>query len=100
MIHMIDEQIEAYRRAVRDTTRARDLFNTNPHNEHNDSLVSCLEEEQLRLDGLRSVIGMALREYAAREPFSPFNIRLDPDHEATNDAMDALSESMNPVGGE
>ena len=23
----------------------------------------------------------------------------DPDHEATNDAMDALSESMNPVGG-
>ena len=24
----------------------------------------------------------------------------DPDHEATNDAMDALSESMNPVGGE
>ena len=77
MLHMIDDQIEAYRRAVADTARARAVFKLNPHSENNDYLVSCLEEEQLRLDGLKSVIGMALREYAAREPCNPFAINDD-----------------------
>tara|TARA_R100000773_G_C4217276_1_gene115832 strand:+ start:1855 stop:2124 length:270 start_codon:yes stop_codon:yes gene_type:complete len=77
MIHMIDDNIEAYRRAVADTARARAVFQLNPHSENNDSLVSCLEEEQIRLDGLKSVIGMAIREYAAREPHNPFAINGD-----------------------
>ena len=76
MLHMIDDQIEAYRRAVADTAKARAVFQLNPHSDNN-NLVSCLEEEQLRLDGLKSVIGMALREYAAREPCNPFAINDD-----------------------
>lgn len=74
---MIDDQIEAYRRAVAETAKARAVFKLNPHSDNNNSLVSCLEEEQLRLDGLRSVIGMAIREYAAREPCNPFSINGD-----------------------
>ena len=85
MLHMIDDQIEAYRRAVADTAKARAVFQLNPHSNNNNSLVSCLEEEQLRLDGLRSVIGMALREYAAREPCNPFAINDDVNQPASNE---------------
>ncbi|QDP63077.1 MAG: hypothetical protein GOVbin2277_4 [Prokaryotic dsDNA virus sp.] len=77
MLHMIDDNIEAYRRAVADTAKARAVFQLNPLGKHNDTLVSCMEEEQLRLDGLKSIIGMAIREAAAEEPHNPFSINGD-----------------------
>tara|TARA_R100000149_G_scaffold61990_1_gene31727 strand:- start:168 stop:437 length:270 start_codon:yes stop_codon:yes gene_type:complete len=77
MLHMIDDQIEAYRRAVADTAKARAVFQLNPHSDNNDNLVSCLEEEQLRLDGLKSVIRMVLQDYATQQPFNPFAINGD-----------------------
>ena len=77
MLHMIDDQIQAYRRAVADTAKARAVFKLNPHSDNNNSLVSCLEEEQLRLDGLRSVIRMVLQDYATQQPFNPFAINGD-----------------------
>jgi hypothetical protein len=70
MLHMIDDQIEAYRRAVADTAKAHAVFQLNPHSTNNDSLVSCREEEQLRLDGLKSVIRMVLQDYATQNPFT------------------------------
>ena len=81
MIHMIDDNIEAYRRAVADTAKARTILQLltflDSEDEWEDNLSNCLEEEQLRLDGLKSVIGMAIREYAAREPHNPFAINGD-----------------------
>ena len=74
---MIDDNIQAYRRAVADTARARTMCNLDPHAQHQAEFLSCQEEEQLRLDGLKSVIGMAIREYAAREPHNPFSINGD-----------------------
>ncbi len=77
MWHMIDDNLEAYRRAVADTARARAVFQLNPHSKHNDSLVSCIQEEQLKLDSLKSIIGMAIKDAAAEEPHNPFSINGD-----------------------
>tara|TARA_R100000388_G_scaffold79059_1_gene57703 strand:- start:948 stop:1280 length:333 start_codon:yes stop_codon:yes gene_type:complete len=77
MIHMIDDNIEAYRRAVADTAKARTICQLQANLDNQDNLRSCIEEEQLRLDGLKSVIGMAIREAAAEEPHNPFAINGD-----------------------
>ena len=77
MIHMIDDQIDAYRRAVRDTARAQCMTDINPSSANQQEYRNCYEEEIKRLDGLKSVIGMAIREYAAREPHNPFSINGD-----------------------
>ena len=75
MLHMIEDQITAYRIAI----EARAKTEVNWYNEDADitEVRACREEEQLRLDGLQSVIGMAIREYAAREPCNPFAINDD-----------------------
>jgi len=77
MFHMINDQIEAYRRAVRDTARAQCLTDLNPSSTNHQEYRNCFEEEQLRLDGLKSVIGMALQDYATQQPFNPFSINGD-----------------------
>tara|TARA_A100001391_G_scaffold205404_2_gene205790 strand:- start:1064 stop:1543 length:480 start_codon:yes stop_codon:yes gene_type:complete len=74
---MIHDQIEAYRRAVADTARARTMCNLNPNAQHQADFLSCQEEEQLRLDGLKSVIRMVLQDYATQQPFNPFSINGD-----------------------
>lgn len=77
MLHMIDDQIEAYRRAVADTAKARTICQLQATLDNQDNLRSCLEEEQLRLDGLKSVIRMVLQDYATQQPFNPFSINGD-----------------------
>jgi hypothetical protein len=84
MLHMIDDQIEAYRRAVADTAKAQTICQLQATLDNQDNLQSCHEEEQLRLDGLKSIIGMAIREYAAREPCNPFAINDDVNQPASN----------------
>ncbi len=75
MLHMIDDQLTAYRIAVE--TRAKAEVNWYNDDADATELRACREEEQLRLNGLQSVIGMAIREYAAREPCNPFSINGD-----------------------
>lgn len=75
MLHMIEDHIEAYRIAVHTAAKAEVNYYTKTTDLT--ELRACREEEQLRLDGLRSVIGMAIREYAAREPCNPFSINGD-----------------------
>ena len=77
MIHMIENKIEAYKVAVERRVRTYVAMNYNLNDSDMTDVNACIEEEQLKLDDLRSTMGMALREYAAREPFSPFNIRSD-----------------------
>tara|TARA_R100000458_G_C8153657_1_gene160409 strand:- start:121 stop:384 length:264 start_codon:yes stop_codon:yes gene_type:complete len=74
---MINDNLEAYRRAVADTAKARAIFRLNPHSNNNDNLVSCMEEEQLRLDGLMSVIRMVIQDAAEQQPHNPFSINSD-----------------------
>ena len=73
---MINDQIEAYRRAVETRAKAEVNWHNDPDADTTE-LRACREEEQLRLDGLHSVIGMLLQEYAAEEPFNPFSINGD-----------------------
>lgn len=75
MLHMIDDQIEAYRRAVE--TRAKAEVNWYNNDADMNEVRACREEEQLRLDGLKSVVGMVLQDYATRQPFNPFSINGD-----------------------
>jgi hypothetical protein len=48
-------------------------------------LRACRSDEQNKLDSLKSVIGMAIRESAAREPHNPFAINDDVNQPATNE---------------
>jgi len=75
MLHMIEDQITAYRIAIEHRAKTE----VNWYNKDADitEVQASREEEQLRLDGLKSVIGMAIREYAAREPCNPFSINGD-----------------------
>ena len=82
---MIDDQIEAYRRAVETRVRTYMSFHHSLADSHPSHIEACNEEEQLRLDGLKSVIGMAIREYAAREPCNPFAINDDVNQPASNE---------------
>tara|TARA_R100001443_G_scaffold28822_5_gene42047 strand:- start:10544 stop:10867 length:324 start_codon:yes stop_codon:yes gene_type:complete len=72
---MIHDQIQAYRIAVESRTKTQVYCDT--ADATYDEVRSCLEEEQLRLDGLKSVIGMVLQDYATRQPFNPFSINGD-----------------------
>jgi len=77
MFHLIDINLQAYRRAKADTAKARAFFQLNPHSKNTDSLVSCQEEEQRAYDGLTSIIVMALKEAAMAQPHNPFSINGD-----------------------
>ena len=76
MFHMITDNIEAYRDAVKATTTASIAANKpavkNP--DLYDELNNCVEEERIRLDGLTAIIGIAIREAAAAQPHNPFSI--------------------------
>ena len=76
MFYMINDQIEAYRRAVETRAKAEVNWYNDPDTDTTE-LRACREEEQLRLDGLKSVIGMALQDYATQQPFNPFSINGD-----------------------
>ncbi len=75
MLHMIRDQIDAYRIAVESRTKTEVYCNT--ADATMDEVRACREEEQLRLDGLMSVIHMILQDYATRPPFNPFSINDD-----------------------
>ena len=75
MLHMIEDQITAYRIAVE--TRAKAEVNWYNQDADATEIRACREEEQLRLDGLMSVIHMMLQDYATRPPFNPFSINGD-----------------------
>jgi len=82
VFHMIIDNIEAYRRAVQDTTVASiharnhsDGPEANPN--YYDDLRSCTEEERVRYQGLISVISIAIKEAAAEQPHNPFSINDD-----------------------
>ena len=96
MFHMINDQIEAYRRAVRDTARAQCLTDLNPSSTNHQEYRNCFEEEQLRLDGLKSVIGMALQDYATQQPFNPFSINGDVNQGVLASIADAISDDPEP----
>jgi hypothetical protein len=72
---MIIDNIQSYRHAVVSTDQAYNLI-INGHGD-SDELNNCREEEQLRLDGLLSVIKMAIQEAAAEPPHNPFSINGD-----------------------
>ena len=99
MIHMIDDNIQAYRRAVADTARALAITRLNPHADNQDTYRNCVEEEQIRLDGLWTVIRMAIQEAAAEPPHNPFSINGDvnqPSSFVCNNGM--LTEPTNDNG--
>ena len=77
MFHMIIDQIQAYRFAIIDTTRARDVNRVKPTNEGVQNVRNCDEEERIRLDGLMSVTRLAIQEAAAKQPHNPFSINGD-----------------------
>ena len=78
MLHMIIDQIDAYKTAVETRERAQInfLFDLD-HPDDDCDVNACREEEQLRRDGLISVIRMFLQDYATRQPFNPFSINGD-----------------------
>ncbi len=77
MWHMITDNIEAYRRAVADTAKAQTICKINPHSDNQQNYRDCFMEEQVRKDGLMSVIGLAVKEAAAEPPHNPFSINGD-----------------------
>lgn len=77
MWHIITDNIEAYRRAVASTATAQSITKLNPHSTNIDELVNCQADEQLKLDSLKSIIGMAIKDAAAQEPHNPFSINGD-----------------------
>ena len=83
MFHMITDNLQAYRRAVASTATAQSITRLNPHSSNIDELVNCQADEQLKLDGLMSIIVMAIKEAAAEQPHNPFSVNDDvnqPDH--------------------
>ena len=77
MWHMITDNLQAYRRAVADTAKAKTICKINPHSDNQDYYRDCYLEEQVRLDGLMSIIGMVVKDAAAAEPHNPFSINGD-----------------------
>ena len=77
MMHMITDNITAYRYAIADRAKAEAIFKLNPLTQNMEELQSCREEEQLRLDGLMSIIVMTVKEAAAEPPHNPFSINGD-----------------------
>ena len=77
MWHLITDNISAYRYAVADRAKAEAIFKLNPLTQNMEELQSCREEEQLRLDGLMSIIVMTVKAAAAEPPHNPFSINGD-----------------------
>ena len=77
MFHMITDNIQAYRMAVSATAHAQCVSRLNPLGKNIDELVNCEADEQLKLDGLMNIIGMAIREAAAQPPHNPFSMNGD-----------------------
>ena len=77
MWHMITDNIEAYRRAVADTAKAQTICKIHPHSDNQQNYRDCFMEEQVRKDGLMSVIGLAVKEAAAEQPHNPFSMNRD-----------------------
>ena len=77
MFHMINDNLEAYRRAVADTANAQAITRLNPHSGNQTHYRNCVEEEQIRLDGLMSVIRMVIQDAAEQHPHNPFSINGD-----------------------
>ena len=65
--HMVIDNIVAYKRAIEATTAAQ------VHKDW-DELRHCAEDEQIKLDGLLTVINIALAEAAKAGPSSPDDI--------------------------
>ena len=68
--------------AVSATTHAQCVSRLNPLGKNIDELVNCEADEQLKLDGLMNVIGIAIRQAAAEEPHNPFSINGDVNQDA------------------
>ena len=83
MFHMITDNLQAYRRAVASTATAQSITRLNPHSSNIDELVNCQADEQLKLDGLMSIIVMAIKDAAAEPPHNPFSINGDVNQPAT-----------------
>ena len=77
MWHLITDNLQAYRRAVAATATAQSITRLNPHSIHIDELVNCQADEQHKLDGLMSIIGMAIKAAAAEPPHNPFSLNGD-----------------------
>ena len=77
MFHIITDNLQAYRRAVASTATAQSITRLNPHSSNIDELVNCRADEQLKLDGLMSIIGVAIKAAAAKQPHNPFSINGD-----------------------
>tara|TARA_R110001583_G_scaffold8779_2_gene41565 strand:+ start:518 stop:886 length:369 start_codon:yes stop_codon:yes gene_type:complete len=82
MIHMITDNIDAYRMAVAATATAQSIVRLNPLGKNLDELVNCQADEQVKLDGLMNVIGIAIRQAAAAQPHNPFSINGDVNQDA------------------
>ena len=80
MFHMITDNIQAYRMAVSATTHAQCVSRLNPLGKNIDEA-----DEQLKLDGLMNIIGIAIRQAAAEEPHNPFSINGDVNQPDTNE---------------
>lgn len=78
MFHIITENIDAFRRAVQDTTVASLASEQNPNDpDLYKELCDCSEEERIRYEGLVSVIVMVIKAAAADDPHNPFSINDD-----------------------
>jgi|13_taG_2_1085334.scaffolds.fasta_scaffold36662_2 hypothetical protein len=99
MFHIITDNIQAYRRAVAATATAQSITRLNPHSTNIDELVNCQADEQLKLDGLMSIIGAVVKNAAAEPPHNPFSINGDVNQPSTmicNNSM--MSQDENEYG--
>ena len=83
MFHMITDNLQAYRRAVASTATAQSITRLNPYSTNIDELVNCQADEQLKLDSLMGIIGMAIKEAAAKPAHNPFSINGDVNQPST-----------------
>ena len=83
MYHMINDQIEAYRRAVETRAKAEVNWHNDPDADTTE-LRACREEEQLRLDGLHSVIGMLLQNLSIHSASTATSTNLPSNHLRTS----------------
>ena len=85
MLHIITDNILAFRRAVQDTTAALLAHDKAQYSQPlYRELTDCREEERIRYDGLVSVIVMEIKAAAADDPHNPFSINSDinqPNHQ-------------------
>ena len=94
MWHMITDNLQAYRRAVADTAKAKTICKINPHSDNQDYYRDCYLEEQVRLDGLMSIIGMVVKDAAAAEPHNPFSINGDVNQDNDTAIADATTSRL------